>query len=72
MVSKRNKIYITILLTCAALLFGFYLVTGLFPQAEEVVLPSGGLTASIFDSQNMTYKKVEEYPNTLPLDGLPY
>lgn len=60
--------------TAAVLCLVFYIVLTVFkPTVQEVVvLPSGNLTTSIFDAQNMKYRSVVGMDKVMELPGTAY
>lgn len=73
-IGANHRVAILILLPIAVLMLLLYLITGLFrmPEAEDFVLPSGNLSANVFEAQNMTYTKNQAFPDTKVFATLPY
>ena len=74
-VMDRNAKTKLIVLTILAVLIGIIvLILGLFqkPEVEHIVLPKGGLSKSLFDSQNSKYTASEAFPNQYMCTNIPY
>lgn len=72
--SSGMRVMLVVLTVLAVLALALYVVTGMFvPQKEEPVLvPSGNLSSSIFDAQNMVYSAVSGLDNKYELPGIPF
>ena len=71
----RNAKTKLIVLTILAVLIGIIvLILGLFqkPEVEHIVLPKGGLSKSLFDSQNSKYTASDAFPNQHMCTNIPY
>lgn len=72
--SKGNKRTVYICTSVAVICLIVYLVLALFekPPAVQVLMPSGGLTESIFDSQNIVYRAEKSYTVRNNFSHIPY
>ena len=62
-ISKKQKRVICIGIPIGILCLSMYLLLSFF-QKEPVYMPEGGLSSSIFDSQNQTYRSVKSGRDT--------
>ncbi len=74
LLDKKTKIMIIVAAALAALMFVFYIMLGLVENQipEEVVYPSGQLSNSVFDLQNMNYSAVNEMSLRYEFVDMPY
>lgn len=70
--SRGARISILIALPFTAVLLIMYVLTGFFVPKEAVYMPSGHLSESIFDVQNMTYTPVAGFNNKYRLPFIPF
>lgn len=73
-VRKEVKGKVILFLVLAVLCLFLYIVLMFFdkPIVVEYQMPGGNLSQTLFDSQNMEYKKVDGYPTKHAFNGLPF
>lgn len=72
--SRKMRLCLFIAIPVAVICLVLYFVSGFYAPKEEVVvqLPSGGLSDSVFDLQNMEYKEVPGMTRKYYFANLPY
>ena len=71
--SKTKRQLIILGIVFAALIIFILILDANKPPEEEVIeIPEGGLSESLFDSQNPDYVKSESFPRTVELTHMPY
>lgn len=73
-ITRKQKRMVFIGIPAGVLCLFMYLLLSLFEQdfVSPVYMPSGGLSSSIFDSQNQTYKSEESFKNKNSFRNVPY
>lgn len=74
LMTKERKSQIIVLAILAVVLGIFILILGLFkkPEIEELIIPEGNLSNSLFDSQNTTYVPNDSFPGKYSCTMIPY
>lgn len=72
--NTKSKVIIIICSVFAVAFLALYIVLGFFKPVvvEELYYPSGGLSQSVFESQNMTYLQTNGYSNKHSFWNVPY
>ena len=62
--TKQRKSQLIVMIILAVIFGIIVLILGLFkePELEELIIPEGNLSNSLFDSQNTTYVPNESFP----------
>lgn len=73
-ITKKQKILVFTGVPIGVMCFLFYLLLALFEGEGDrsIAMPTGGLTSSIFDSQNQTYKGEEALKEKHSFQQIPY
>lgn len=72
--TKQRKSQLIVMIILAVIFGIIVLILGLFkePELEELIIPEGNLSNSLFDSQNTTYVPNESFPGKYSCTMIPY